>query len=78
MMCLVDRGYAFDSLHDIQVIEHVAEPADFCKSLSALTSSGGATLISTINRSMRAYATAIFMAEYVLHWVSQVYFFRNL
>ncbi|KAL8483245.1 hypothetical protein ACS0TY_026072 [Phlomoides rotata] len=52
-----------------EVIEHVTEPADFCKSLSALTSSGGATLISTINRSMRAYATAIFMAEYVLHWV---------
>lgn len=47
----------------------MADPAEFCKSLSALTSSGGATVISTINRSMRAYATAIIMAEYVLHWV---------
>ncbi|XP_057792281.1 ubiquinone biosynthesis O-methyltransferase, mitochondrial isoform X3 [Salvia miltiorrhiza] len=58
-----------DCLHAIQVIEHVADPADFCKSLSALTESGGATLISTINRSMRAYATAIVVAEYVLRWL---------
>ncbi|GER46215.1 ubiquinone biosynthesis O-methyltransferase [Striga asiatica] len=47
------------------VIEHVADPSDFFKSLSALTSFGGATVISTINRSMRAYATAILMAEYL-------------
>lgn len=53
-----------------QVIEHVANPAEFCKSLSALTVPDGATLISTINRSMRAYATAIIAAEYILHWVS--------
>lgn len=54
----------------IQVIEHVADPAEFCKSLSALTIPGGATVISTINRSMRAYATAIVAAEYILHWVN--------
>lgn len=56
-------------LHNSQVIEHVADPAEFCKSLSALTVSHGATVISTINRSMRAYATAIVAAEYILHWV---------
>ncbi|KAL8537595.1 hypothetical protein ACS0TY_012641 [Phlomoides rotata] len=66
---LVEEQRRFDAVLALEVIEHVAEPADFCKSLSALTSSGGATLISTINRSMRAYATAIFMAEYVLHWL---------
>lgn len=52
-----------------QVIEHVAEPAEFCKSLAALTIPDGATIISTINRSMRAYATAIVAAEYILRWV---------
>ncbi|KAJ0662241.1 putative methyltransferase [Helianthus annuus] len=51
------------------VVEHVADPAEFCKSLSALTVSNGATVISTINRSMRAYATAIVAAEYILHWL---------
>jgi polyprenyldihydroxybenzoate methyltransferase/3-demethylubiquinol 3-O-methyltransferase len=54
----------------LQVIEHVANPLEFCKSLSALTVPNGATVISTINRSMRAYATAIVGAEYILRWVS--------
>lgn len=53
----------------LEVIEHVADPAEFCKSLSALTVSHGATVISTINRSMRSYATAIIAAEYILHWL---------
>jgi polyprenyldihydroxybenzoate methyltransferase/3-demethylubiquinol 3-O-methyltransferase len=56
-------------LEIFQVIEHVAEPAEFCKALSALTVPDGATVISTINRSMRAYATAIVAAEYILRWV---------
>ena len=53
----------------LKVIEHVANPAEFCKSLAALTVPDGATIISTINRSMRSYATAIVAAEYLLHWV---------
>ncbi|KAL6536092.1 Hexaprenyldihydroxybenzoate methyltransferase, mitochondrial [Orobanche hederae] len=65
---LVEEQRKFDAVLALEVIEHVADPADFCKSLSALTSFGGATVISTINRSMRAYATAIIMAEYVFHW----------
>ncbi|KAK4484556.1 hypothetical protein RD792_007140 [Penstemon davidsonii] len=66
---LVEEQMQYDAVISLEVIEHVAEPAEFCKSLSALTSSGGATIISTINRSMRAYATAIVVAEYVLHWL---------
>ncbi|GER42990.1 ubiquinone biosynthesis O-methyltransferase [Striga asiatica] len=66
---LVEEQRKFDAVLALEVIEHVADPSDFCKSLSALTSFGGATIISTINRSMRAYATAILMAEYVLHWL---------
>nr|AWA45012.1 Ubiquinone biosynthesis O-methyltransferase, mitochondrial [Saccharum officinarum] len=51
------------------VIEHVANPLEFCESLSALTVPNGATVVSTINRSMRAYATAIVAAEYILRWL---------
>lgn len=61
-----------------KVIEHVADPAEFCKSLAALTIPDGATVISTINRSMRAYATAIIGAEYILHWVLFLFSFYNL
>lgn len=53
----------------LKVIEHVANPVEFCKSLAALTVPDGATVISTVNRSMRAYATAIVAAEYLLRWV---------
>ncbi|XP_027063677.1 ubiquinone biosynthesis O-methyltransferase, mitochondrial-like isoform X1 [Coffea arabica] len=66
---LVEEQRKFDAVLALEVIEHVAEPAEFCKSLSALTVSGGANVISTINRSMRAYATAIVVAEYLLHWL---------
>ncbi|ESQ51644.1 hypothetical protein EUTSA_v10016964mg [Eutrema salsugineum] len=66
---LVDEGRTFDAVLALEVIEHVANPAEFCKSLSALTIPNGATILSTINRSMRAYASAIVAAEYILHWL---------
>ncbi|KAM7485506.1 hypothetical protein LguiA_001515 [Lonicera macranthoides] len=66
---LVEEHREFDAVLALEVIEHVAEPTEFCKSLSALTASHGATVISTINRSMRAYATAIILAEHFLHWL---------
>ncbi|KAG5053346.1 hypothetical protein JHK87_005544 [Glycine soja] len=69
---LVEEGRTFDAVMALEVIEHVADPAEFCKSLSALTVPEGATVISTINRSMRAYATAIVAAEYILRWVEEM------
>ncbi|XP_024030474.1 ubiquinone biosynthesis O-methyltransferase, mitochondrial-like [Morus notabilis] len=66
---LVEEQRNFDAVISLEVIEHVADPAEFCKSLAALTVANGATVISTINRSMRAYATAIVAAEYILHWL---------
>ncbi|KAJ4723806.1 Ubiquinone biosynthesis O-methyltransferase, mitochondrial [Melia azedarach] len=66
---LVEEQRKFDAVIASEVIEHVADPAEFCKSLAALTVTDGATVISTINHSMRAYATAIVAAEYILHWV---------
>jgi polyprenyldihydroxybenzoate methyltransferase/3-demethylubiquinol 3-O-methyltransferase len=53
----------------LKVIEHVADPAEFFKSLAALAVPDGAAVISTINRSMTSYATAIVAAEYLLRWV---------
>ncbi|KAI5661989.1 hypothetical protein M9H77_21312 [Catharanthus roseus] len=66
---LVEEQRKFDAVLALEVIEHVADSAEFCKSLSGLTVSNGATVISTINRSMRAYATAIVAAEYILNWL---------
>ncbi|KAG2308644.1 hypothetical protein Bca52824_028392 [Brassica carinata] len=66
---LVDEGRTFDAVLALEVIKHVANPAEFSNSLSALTISNGATIVSTINRSMRAYASAIVAAEYILQWL---------
>ncbi|KAH0449557.1 hypothetical protein IEQ34_020249 [Dendrobium chrysotoxum] len=66
---LVKANRQFDAVLALEVIEHVADPSDFCESLSALVVPGGASVISTINRSMRAYATAIVAAEYLLNWI---------
>ncbi|KAK1264945.1 hypothetical protein QJS04_geneDACA010465 [Acorus gramineus] len=66
---LVEEQRKFDAVIALEVIEHVTDPSGFCKSLSALTVPNGATVISTINRTMRSYATAIVAAEYILHWL---------
>ncbi|CAM8877263.1 unnamed protein product [Rhodiola kirilowii] len=66
---LVEQKREFDAVISLEVIEHVANPAEFCQSLSALTISNGATVISTVNRSIRGYAATIVIAEYILQWL---------
>ncbi|XP_077249557.1 coenzyme Q 3 [Tasmannia lanceolata] len=66
---LVEKQQKYDAVIALEVIEHVADPSEFCKSLAALTVSNGATMISTVNRSMRSYAAAIIAAEYLLRWL---------
>ena len=46
---VLDQKYGLILIY-LQVIEHVANPLEFCKSLSALTVPNGANVISTINR----------------------------
>lgn len=53
----------------MQVIEHVADPEDFCRSLAALTKKDGLVFISTLNRSLPSFGLAIVAAEYILGWV---------
>ena len=49
-----------------EVIEHVDDPPAFCHSLVNLTASSGTVVLSTINRTARAYVLAIIAAERVL------------
>lgn len=51
------------------MIEHVADPEDFCKSLAALAKKDGLVFISTLNRSIPSFGLAIIGAEYILGWV---------
>ncbi|MFC5066840.1 bifunctional 2-polyprenyl-6-hydroxyphenol methylase/3-demethylubiquinol 3-O-methyltransferase UbiG [Flaviflagellibacter deserti] len=59
----------FDVVIASEVIEHVADPAGFVRTLSALAKPGGLVLFSTLNRTLKSYALAIVGAEYILRWV---------
>ena len=63
---LIGEGARFQAITALEVIEHVADPAEFVAMLATLLEPGGVLVMSTLNRTRRSYLTAIFGAEYVL------------
>ena len=63
------EGRTFDAIICLEVVEHVPDVGAFLKSCAALVRPGGLMLLSTINRTMKAYLLAIVGAEYVLRWL---------
>jgi 2-polyprenyl-6-hydroxyphenyl methylase/3-demethylubiquinone-9 3-methyltransferase len=63
------RSRRFDVVLALEVVEHAADPALFIATAASLVKPGGALVLSTINRTPAAYATAIIGAEYVLRWL---------
>ena len=66
---LVAEGARFDVVIALEVVEHVADVPMFLDSLVRLTAPGGMLVMSTINRTPKAFALAIVGAEYVLRWL---------
>ncbi|KAG5190554.1 S-adenosyl-L-methionine-dependent methyltransferase [Tribonema minus] len=64
---LVDRGEsgAYDLVCALEVVEHVTDVSAFIGSLAALVKPGGHLVMSTINRTPKAYALAIIGAEVI-------------
>ncbi|HBU62279.1 MAG: bifunctional 3-demethylubiquinol 3-O-methyltransferase/2-polyprenyl-6-hydroxyphenol methylase [Oceanicaulis sp.] len=59
----------FDVVLNLEVVEHVANPDQFLRDCARMVKPGGMMIVGSINRTPRAFATAIFGAEYVLGWL---------
>ena len=63
------RGERFDVVTAMEVVEHVTDVGAFVKAACAVTNEHGILIVSTLNRTKRAFALAIIGAEYVLRWL---------
>ena len=67
---LIEQGEPlFDVVLNMEVIEHVADPARFLQDCVRLLKPGGLMIVATLNRTPKALALAVVGAEYVLRWL---------
>ena len=66
---LVVKGETFDAILNMEVIEHVADPQAFMNACEHLMKPDAIMFLATLNRTLKAFALAIFGAEYVLRWL---------
>lgn len=66
---LAAAGERFDIVLSLEIIEHVADLSSFLAAVGALAAPGGIVVLSTLNRTAKAYALAIVGAEYLLRWL---------
>ncbi len=59
----------YDVVTCFEMIEHVPHPEQTLAALASLVRPGGSLVISTINRTPKAYLGAVLAAEYILGWV---------
>lgn len=66
---LAAAGETFDVILNMEVIEHVADPAAFLSACQTLLNPGGLMICSTINRNPKSFMVAIVGAEHVMRWL---------
>ncbi|MBL1404480.1 MAG: bifunctional 3-demethylubiquinol 3-O-methyltransferase/2-polyprenyl-6-hydroxyphenol methylase [Hyphomicrobiales bacterium] len=64
-------GEKFDVILNMEVVEHVADVNLFISSCAKMLKPNGLIFVATINRTPKARALAIFMAEKVLRWLPE-------
>lgn len=66
---LAETGARFDVILNMEVVEHVADPALFLNTCAAMLRPGGLMVVATLNRTLKSFGLAIIGAEYVLGWL---------
>lgn len=66
---LAAAGEQFDAVLNMEVVEHVADPAAYLSACQDLLKPCGIMICSTLNRTPKSFALAIVGAEYVLRWL---------
>ncbi len=66
---LVAEGRRFDAVLNMEVVEHVPDPAAYIRACAQLLAPEGVMIASTVNRTAKSFALAIVGAEYVLRWL---------
>lgn len=66
---LAAQGRKFDVVTALEVVEHVAHPELFLSSCCKLLDKNGMLILSTLNRTPKAFMLGIVAAEYILRWL---------
>ncbi|MHA1559468.1 MAG: bifunctional 2-polyprenyl-6-hydroxyphenol methylase/3-demethylubiquinol 3-O-methyltransferase UbiG [Alphaproteobacteria bacterium] len=66
---LAASGEHFDVVLALEIVEHVPDMPAFVEICAGMLRPGGVMVVSTINRTAKAFALAIVGAEYILRWL---------
>ena len=66
---LAAAGEQFDVVLNMEVIEHVADPAAYLTACQQLLKPGGLMICSTLNRNPKSWLMAIVGAEHIMRWL---------
>jgi 2-polyprenyl-6-hydroxyphenyl methylase/3-demethylubiquinone-9 3-methyltransferase len=66
---LAGRGHTYDAVLLLEVVEHVPDVPKFLQAVAPLVHPEGVMILSTLNRTLKAYALAIVGAELILRWL---------
>jgi len=66
---LAAAGELFEVTTCLEVIEHVPDPTALVAACAKTVRPGGLMIVSTINRTLKAYGLAIIAAEHLLGWL---------
>ncbi|MDB6452673.1 bifunctional 2-polyprenyl-6-hydroxyphenol methylase/3-demethylubiquinol 3-O-methyltransferase UbiG [Falsirhodobacter sp. 20TX0035] len=66
---MAEAGEQFDVVLNMEVVEHVADPAAYLRACHDLLRPGGLMICSTLNRNAKSFAMAIVGAEWVMRWL---------